>query len=908
MLRLENIVKDYSSKEQVTHVLKGLSVQFRKSEFVSILGHSGCGKTTLLNMIGGLDVATEGTVYLDGKSTRDYNDTDWNLYRNKRIGFVFQSYNLIHHLSILKNVELPLALSEVPKEERKRRALEALEKVGLKDHAKKHPSQLSGGQMQRVAIARALVNNPSIILADEPTGALDSESGVLVMDILREVAKDKLIIMVTHNDNLAEEYSTRIIRMSDGEITGDTNPYTIEECLQDEEDDANAIQEEMERKIAENATNEKERKKYLRKLKKQEFEHRMKTSMSLGTAISMSLTNLRMKLGRSLLTSIAGSIGIIGIMLVLALSTGVSGYISGIEENTLSQYPIIIQSTNMDLMGALKILSGGGESKYPSFPNSSDVHVQPIVSNLNEIFEKFFKKNNLESLKEYIDEEFDDNLGYVKYDYGVKMEIFKLIESSANTLNGTSPDVYTKLYPFVDSVKDVVGGIGFGDIVDTIQQYAGAIDAWTELIDNQTLLDSQYDLLGNSRWPQNPNEIIVVVDEKNQLNDYVLFVMGLIHPEDLMPILLSSMGAPLSDSDQERLELIREKIEKTYTLDDLLNIEYKVMTGNDYYVKNEKGNWTLRSENDRLRDLDFIEENSVTLKVVGVVRPKEGATVTCINGSLAYSHGLVKYLSERAKTKEGSIGQAYFSNEGYSPIDGSKFDIEKEDKFLTEIGVANFKKPNSISIYASSFKNKDKIIEFLDYYNNVIAKRRATQLNYENGLIDENGNLKEGVTEADLEQPDTIKYSDTVAMIMGYVNTLTDTVTRVLVGFAAISLLVSSIMIAIIIYTSVLERKKEIGVLRAVGARKLDVSNVFISESALLGVTSGILGIFVTWLFTLLVNFILKMLLGIPNLATITWWSPIVMLCISVMLSIFAGFIPSRIAATKDPVECLRSE
>lgn len=897
MLRLENVVKDYGSKEQTTHVLKGLSIQFRKSEFVSILGHSGCGKTTLLNMIGGLDAATSGTVYLDGKSTKAYTDTDWNLYRNKRIGFVFQSYNLIHHLSIEKNVELPLALSEVPKDERKRRALEALDRVGLRDQARKHPNQLSGGQMQRVAIARALVNNPSIILADEPTGALDSESGVLVMDILREVAKDKLVIMVTHNDSLAEEYSTRIIRMSDGEVTGDTDPYTIEECLQDEEDDANRLNEEREKLIAENASNEKERKRFLRKLKQQEYEKRMKTSMSLGTAISMSLTNLRMKLGRSLLTSIAGSIGIIGIMLVLALSTGVTKYISGIEENALSQYPITINNTNMDIMGAMNILAGENKNTRPSYPSANEVYIQPMVANISKNIDKFFSENDLEKLKSYIDENFNEDLGYVKYNYGITMDIYGQ--------NAGEEGVYTWLYPFVDSVKNVLPDAMKG-FLSTLERYTASMDAWDELIDNQELLDSQYELIGNSKWPQRYDELVIVVDEKNQLSDYVLFVLGLIQPSELgkMFDIESLLGGGSSTFSPETLELLS----KVYSIDDLLKIEYKALTGNDYYYQDNNGKWLEMSVEDRT-DENFINKNGVTLKVVGVVRPKEGATVTCINGCIAYTSQLITYLSNRACTKEGSIGKEY-NDTKFDPRTGTLFKDGEEDKFRQKIGIANLEKPKSINIYANSFKDKDKILAFLDGYNEY-QKQEAFKYNFEHGFVDANGEtikLADGSNPKGMMKPDTIKYSDNLSMIMGYVDTLTDTVTRVLVGFAAISLLVSSIMIAIIIYTSVLERKKEIGILRAVGARKLDISNVFISESALLGVSSGILGIFITWLFTLLANFILKLVLGVENLATIIWWSPILMLAISVTLSILAGFIPARIAATKDPVTCLRSE
>lgn len=858
MLRLESIVKDFGEKDHITNVLKGISVQFRKSEFVSILGHSGCGKTTLLNMIGGLDSCTSGTVYLDGKSTNSYTDADWNLYRNKRIGFVFQSYNLIQHLSVEKNVELPLALSDVSKAERKKRALDALEIVGLRDQARKRPNQLSGGQMQRVAIARALVNNPSIILADEPTGALDSESGVQVMNILKEVAKDKLVVMVTHNDSLAEEYSTRIIRMNDGVIVDDTNPYSLEDCLAAELETEKIKTDEKEKLISENAKTDRERRSFLRKLKKQEFERRMKTSMSLGTAISMSLTNLRSKLGRSLLTSIAGSIGIIGIMMVLALSTGVNGYIAGIEENALSQYPVTISNTNMDVTGALKMLSGMNQDNRPSHPATDQIYIQPIVGNLFASSD-FFSNNDLGLLKAHIDENFDNSLGYVKYNYGVTMDIYRQVEGDTD---------YTWVYPFVDSIKDVIPSSASA-FMDTLEKYGAAVNAWDELIENKELLDSQYELIGDSKWPTEYNEIVLVVDEKNQFADYVLFMLGLISPSKLGDLFANGSDSTLFD--------------KTYTVENLLNIEYKVMTGNDYYYQNESGKWIQNSKTDRVKK-DFVEQNGVTLKVSGVVRPKAGATVTCINGCAAYTTKLVEYLSERAQTKEGSIGKAYYDNPLYNPETGEQM-TEDDVKlpFLRKLGVCTFEIPVSISIYASSFENKNKIVDFLDEYN----KQQES--------------LPEG-------EQNKIKYSDNLSMIMSYVNTLTDTMTKVLVGFASISLVVSSIMISIIIYTSVLERRKEIGILRSVGARKLDISNIFISESGLLGVTSGILGIFITWLLTLLANFVLKLLLGIDNLAIITWWSPLLMIIISVLLSFLAGVLPARIAANKDPVECLRSE
>lgn len=907
MLRLENIVKDYGTKEQAVHVLKGLSVQFRRSEFVSILGHSGCGKTTLLNLIGGLDSCTEGVVYLDGKSTNSYTDSDWNLYRNKQIGFVFQNYNLIPHLSVEKNVELPLALSDVSKRERRERALAALEIVGLRDQARKRPNQLSGGQMQRVAIARALVNNPSIILADEPTGALDSESGVQVMNILKEVANDKLVIMVTHNDSLADEYSTRIIKMSDGEIIDDTDPYSLEDCLQAEMEDAKRKSDERESIISSNTKNEKERKSFLRKLRKQEYEKRMKTSMSLGTAMSMSLTNLRCKLGRSLLTSIAGSIGIIGIMMVLALSTGVNGYISTIEQNALSQYPITINDTNMDLMGAMGLLSGMNEDDRPSYPDSDKVYIQPMVGNLMKNIQGIFSTNDLGSLMTYIDDNFDDSLGYVKYGYGVSMDIYRKIDGDTD---------YTWMYPFTDSIKDVIPE-QFGSLMDTLQQYGAAVNSWDELIDNQTLLNSQYELIGDSRWPTKYNELVLVVDEKNQISDYMLFILGLLSPNTLGDMLTNGTNSDV--------------FAEEYELEDLLNLTYMAMTGNDYYHKNDSGKWVQTSKTDRLKS-EFVEANAVELKVVGVVRPKEGATVTCINGCIAYTSDLVQYLSNRAGTKEGSLYKNYLEN-GTDYNDKTLLGDKEINAFKREMGVCTYETPTSISIYANSFENKDKIVAFLDSYNDRVynpgenpgegtfecSKCRERKEKGETTDVfsisfdedDEESVLPECPhcgAEITFVRSNKIKYSDNLSTIMTFVNTLTETMTRVLVGFAAISLVVSSIMIAIIIYTSVLERRKEIGILRSVGARKIDISSIFISESSLLGVTSGLIGIFITWLLTLFANYILKLLLGISDLAIIVWWSPLVMLFISVVLSFIAGVLPARIAANKDPVECLRSE
>lgn len=895
MLRLQNVKKDYGENEQAVHVLKGISIQFRQSEFVSILGHSGCGKTTLLNLIGGLDKCTDGAVYLDGKSTHDYTDSDWNNYRNKQIGFVFQSYNLIYHMTVQKNVELPMVLADIPKEERRRRAREALDRVGLLDQARKHPTQLSGGQMQRVAIARALVNNPSIILADEPTGALDSESGLQVMDILKEVAKDKLVIMVTHNDILAEQYSTRIIRMADGMIMGDTDEYTLEECLKLEKETQDSIEQEYlqnenaflanvqeARPDIANDKNEKRKEKrnailkaiFKRKHKRKEKEKQRKTSMSFGTAVKLSLSNLNSKRGRSLLTSIAGSIGIIGIMIVLALSTGATNYVRGIEENALSQYPMTINRMNMDINSVLGILSGSG-STLPENPDPNTIYTNNVLGNLIGNLDNVMSKNDLSAFKEYLEANPIDEYGYVKYDYGVNFQVYSLIEDKSGNKNK-----YTRISPFLDLIDETINSSGLGTFLsgytDMITEFCEMMEVWDEMVSNDELLRSQYELVGdNSKWPTNYDEIVIVVDSNNQLNDYSLFAMGLVSPDKVVdainPEQFLGGGEAASDLFASNTQ---------FSIDDLLNLEYRVTTGCDYYVENEDGTFSKITDSNTILSKEWMEENSITLKVSGVIRPKEGVTVTSINGNIAYTPALARELSNRAE--KSAIAKAIRSNLLKDPLTGAGLESSESNMaLLKELGIIDESDPENISIYANSFEDKNKIVEYIEAYN--------------------------GVAKVD-ESKTGIKYTDNLSMIMGYVDTLTDTITKVLVGFAAISLVVSSIMIAIIIYTSVLERRKEIGVLRAVGARKKDISTVFISESGLLGLLSGAIGIVVTYALCAIANVILEVMVNVSNLAQILWWNPLLMLLISEVLSILAGFIPARIASNKDPVECLRSE
>lgn len=865
MLRLEEIKKDFKTDNNVVNVLKGITIQFRKQEFVAILGHSGCGKTTLLNIIGGLDKCTSGNVIIDGRSTKEYNDLDWNDYRNKRIGFVFQSYNLIPHLTVQKNVELSMTLAGVTKEERHARALEALDKVGLKAHARKHPSQLSGGQMQRVAIARAIVNNPEIILADEPTGALDSESGVEVMELLKEISKDHLIVMVTHNSQLADEYATRILNMSDGVIVGDTNEYTLDECLRDEAADLAAKTAAEEKALSDiEQTGAKNAKRELKRIEKKK---RKKASMSPLTAFSLSFTNLISKKGRTFLTSFAGSIGIIGIMLVLALSTGARSFISKMEENALSQYPIEISESNTDLSAILSLLTTD-TAKRDNYPSGDTIYTQQVIGNILDNYNLLTSKNDLARLKSHIDNNFDETIGYVKYNYGTDFDVY-----CDYTHAKGDEDKYMKVQPFVDAIADIPVLSGFKDQLEMFSSY---LTVWDEMTDNTTLLNQQYELLGNSKWPTNYDEVVLVVDRKNQINDYTLFALGLKSKEDIGSALGGSTGGENSFSNS------------TFSISDIIGengkepLQYQIATGCDYYHKNgETGKWEKISARDDQRAKTFIDgetdgrKNTVNVKVVGVVRPREDANVTSINGNIGYTAALSRYLSERAS--EHPLVKALNNDDvGISEIDPNA----DFDSLMLKLGVSDVDKPKKIKIYASSFDSKEKILAFLDNYN---------------ATLQANG-----------ETP--VKYSDNLSMIMAYVESMTATITGVLIGFAAISLIVSSIMIAIIIYTSVIERKKEIGVLRSIGARKLDVSGVFIAESGIIGCLSGVLGIAISYILILPINAVIAKLFSVQHLATLSWWQPLMMFGISVVLAVLAGFVPAHMAANKDPVECLRSE
>ncbi len=769
MLQIKNVKKSYITGTFIQHALKGVSLDFRKNEFVAILGPSGSGKTTLLNIIGGLDRYDEGDLVINNKSTKKFKDTEWDAYRNNCIGFIFQSYNLISHITVLENVEMGMTLSGVSAKKRRKKALEVLDRVGLKEHAHKKPNQLSGGQMQRVAIARALANDPDIILADEPTGALDSKTSVQIMELISEIAKDKLVIMVTHNPDLAKNYATRIIELKDGELISDSNPIKEEE---------------------------KNNKKFNIK----------KTAMNFRTALNLSFNNIKTKKGRTLLTAFASSIGIIGIALILALSNGFDIQIDKFERNTLSSLPIIISEQSMELTEEkMAEINNNTTSDLESYSNEEYVYPTKPAT------ETFMHTNLFD--KDYIDyiEKIDNNLiSGISYTRATALNVI-------GNVNGTYMQVPTNMGLFVSIPRKLDESSTNGVIEDN------------------------YDILAG-RIPENKNEIILVVDSKNRISTDILSYFNL-------------------DASEEKIKF-----------DDILNKELKLVLNNDYY-KQVGDFYTLNTNYEEL----YNSENSETLKIVGIGRGREGNMLVASGYGLGYTEDLVNYVIE--KNKDSDIVKKQ-SNVDYNVLTGSKFtgdDAESEkNNMLSYLGADII--PLAISIYPKDFDSKDEIISYLDKYNE---------------------------SKSDEEK---IIYTDMGQMISSLSGSIMSAITVVLIAFSSISLIVSSIMIGIITYISVLERTKEIGVLRALGARKKDIRRVFNAETFIIGICSGTLGIIIARILVIPANIIIKNLTDLKDVAQLNPVHAILLIVISVLLTVIGGAIPARVASRKDPVESLRSE
>lgn len=833
MLELTNITKDYVSGDTTVKALKGVSIKFRKNEFVSILGQSGCGKTTLLNIIGGLDRYTDGDLSIDDISTKKYKDKDWDTYRNNRIGFVFQSYNLIPHQTVLSNVELALTLSGVSKSERRKRAMEVLEKVGLGDQIHKKPNQMSGGQMQRVAIARALVNNPDILLADEPTGALDSATSIQIMNILKDISKDKLIIMVTHNPELADKYSSRIIRLLDGKVVDDTNPYNGKECDDDKATDKQASKNNKSEETG-------------KKAKKQ------KTSMSFITALSLSLNNLMTKKARTILTAFAGSIGIIGIALILSLSHGMRSYIHRVEQDTLSGYPLTIQKTAVDYSSFL----GMGEEKKIEDKQPGRIYSNSMMSDMINKMLTSVTVNDLKSFMSYIESDesgIKDLTNDIQYSYDVDLNIYK-----ADTSKGIFKVNPSTVFESLGMDQMTQGGS---------MSMMGNTDAWSEMIDNEELIKSQYDIL-EGRLPQEYNEVVLVVDKDDMISEYSLYALGLIDISQLQKVFAQmQMGnVPEENLNDEQV---------SFTYDELLNQTFKLVVNTDVYVKDGNGYRDMSSDEEFMKQL---LANSVDIKIVGILKPNGDASNASITTNVAYTNKLTQYLINTVN--DSDIVKEQLANPTVDVFTGEPFAENSYEANLTKLGVANLEDPASINIYPKDFKSKEKIVDIIDEYN---AKLKA-------------------------EGKEEIEYTDYVGLMMSSVSTIINAISYVLIAFVAISLVVSSIMIGIITYISVLERTKEIGILRSIGASKKDVSRVFNAETVIVGFVAGMIGIIITLLLNIPINIIIKNITDISGMSKLPVSGGVALVVISIILTFIAGLIPARVASKKDPVIALRTE
>ena len=984
MLQLKNIVKQYRTGDETVDALRGVNIDFRESEFVSVLGPSGCGKTTLLNIIGGLDQYTSGDLIIDGRSTKEFKDRDWDTYRNHKVGFVFQSYNLIGHQTVLANVELALTLSGVSKAERRARAKEALKKVGLESQINKKPNQMSGGQMQRVAIARALVNDPEILLADEPTGALDSATSVQIMDLLKEIAKDRLVIMVTHNPELAEAYSTRIVRFLDGEMTSDTDPFTYE----------------PEKEAPKEKPAKKEGK---------------KTSMSFFTALSLSLNNLMTKKARTFLTSFAGSIGIIGIALILSISNGLTLYINRVQEDTLSSYPITIQRESMDMTSLLESLtdaSGTGSDGTPVVKHQLDKVYSNIIfyDMINTLINMETITNNLKDFKVFLDNNLSNEaISSIIYGYDMELNIYSSDTSEIRKLNPS------------DFMNSLTGGMGSGSSMSSSMISMGSFKIWEEMLAGKEgeyvndLVKEQYDIV-DGRWPEKYNEVVIVTDKNNEISDLVLCMIGFKSQEEMDAIIDAAMNQEPLPSEQD-----------SWTYEEILSTTFKLVMPTDYYKLNEKGVWEDMRENETY--MKMLLDGAEELKIVGIIRPNEDAVAQSISGTIGYTYALTEHIEKTvnasdivdAQKKNPDVdvftGLPFKGKDFTEPTDAEKAqdvrdyiaklsEAEKAILYaeiaveipaeMLEGGVQSelAKYPTreaqetvlkavllqqggmdeaTVNTYLSKMSDEDVVSALTEVFSMQIKGMYAQQMQaqlakltvpqladaldakantagekelagiYDNHLpalysessYEENESIL-GVFDVDnpssiniysatfeakdeiaalIEQynagvadDDKITYTDYIALMMSSITTIINAISYILIAFVSISLVVSSIMIGIITYISVLERTKEIGVLRAIGASKKDVGRVFNAETLIVGFAAGMIGIGVTLLLNIPINIIIKAITDIGGIATLPWQGAVILVLISMALTLIAGIFPSKIAANKDPVEALRSE
>jgi len=910
MLEIKGITKEYVLKDQKVDALKGVDLVFRRSEFVSILGPSGCGKTTLLNIIGGLDRYTSGDLIVDGVSTKDFKDKDWDNYRNHRVGFVFQSYNLIPHQTVLENVELALTLSGIKKKERRERAIKVLNEVGLGDKLKSKPNQLSGGQMQRVAIARALVNDPEIILADEPTGALDSKTSVQIMEILKDVSKDRLVVMVTHNPELAEQYSSRIVRLLDGELTEDTKPYSSEEASEEIAKNKEKLAKQEEKEKQEN----------LKTFKKTE----KKKSMSFFTALALSFKNILTKKARTILVAFAGSIGIIGIALILAISTGFSTYINKMQEDTLSTYPITIESKSIDFSSIIMDMFMDDSSNDEIDHDKDAVYPKDSITKVLDSVGNSLQSNNLTKFYAYLNENYDDIdevVNAIKYTYNIDLEfygengtnvqpnsnavmdmvnkysIYYFQEQTKTGLEKTTDGykitktdetdyTFIRRYPEIAFIEQTLEAqdeivLGYSQVTyltfvlldmdmssmsgeggQNAMSSFGNMSIFYEMLNNPELIKEQYNLIGeNSKFPENANEALLVMDKNNEIDEYVLYALGLLDETEMEQML------------QAKVKGNTLKININY--DDIIGTTYTVLEESDYYIDiggSVVDFRTIRPTDKQLEEAKKTNDTAVLAKYQQYLNYFNTAIQNSSNKITIT--GIVR-LKDHTETGSLDTGVAYLDKFTQQMVGHFNDSLAVENGDLQALSLST---PSTINIYVNSFEAKENVKNFINTYNE------------------------------QAETEDQIKYQDIVGSIMGTVSIIINSITYVLIAFVSVSLIVSSIMIGIITYISVIERTKEIGVLRSIGASKRDIKRVFTSESFIIGLTSGVFGILITLLLIIPINMILISLTGIAGLASLPVVGAAVLILISVILTFIAGLIPARIASKKDPVLALRSE
>ena len=934
ILQLNNIVKDYTVAGEKVRALHGVSLQFRRKEFVSVLGPSGCGKTTLLNIIGGLDHYTDGDLIIKGVSTKDYHDRDWDIYRNHSIGFVFQSYNLIPHQTVLSNVELALTVSGISSGERKARAKEALERVGLGGQLYKKPNQLSGGQMQRVAIARALVNNPEILLADEPTGALDTETSVQIMDLIKEIAGERLVIMVTHNPDLANQYSTRIVQLLDGQVVGDSNPITGDTEYVTE--DAPALAERGGTAAAAETSGVRVSKK------------RNKTSMGYFTAFALSGRNLLTKKGRTAVTSIAGSIGIISVCLVLALSNGFSSYITQTEADMLSYYPVTIDETTLDYTSALSNFTGSGESVDMSrlddrlYVNSFLTQLARGMTTSNDLSDSNYyydESGDTVTIRDYLEMMPDDLYYALAYDYG------ETFSDSLFTTMTVGSDVTgipeTEMHMSLDAVKEYYTTLltSMGDDMASLAVYVDyfsdvvSIMPGTSSFTDESYSDyvlSQYDIVAGS-FPTEENQAVLVVSGDNTMTDLTLAQLGFMDEDVFLSLFTSDGGTggdisiPFYDETDEDGNVTEQGIiGRTFSLyngDGLYREDTEGVSGYKYtytgYMTTEEA------------ETYFDESSGIEIEIVGILELKEDMTYGCLSSGLNLTEATItKYIAQNMESDiitylesddfdsvdtlageisvskwiaatlagYGDVFTQYADSTYYSSMYSSST-YYTADSLIRVMGGSDV--PSSVSIYARDFDTKDDMLEYLDGWNDIVSEARLNAVYYSDGDTD-NSDTYEGPTE--------ITYSDTVGTLMTMMNVILNAITYVLVAFTCISLVVSTVMIGVITYVSVVERTKEIGILRSIGARKKDIRRVFNAESFIIGLCAGLIGIIFAYIFQVIINAILKPLTGIAGLASLRILHALIMLLVSVVLTLISGLVPANAAANRDPVVALRSE